>query len=98
MDVKDGVTPADLEMADRLRRVSKPMLLAANKADNSRLESEAVEFYELGLGEPLPISAHHGRGIAELLDRIVSLLPPTPPVEADAGSHEGGYCRQAQCR
>jgi GTP-binding protein len=83
VDVKDGVTPSDLEIADMLRRVSKPILLVVNKADNSRLENEAVEFYELGLGEPLPISAHHGRGIAELLDRIVSLLPSPPSVEVE---------------
>lgn len=83
VDVKDGVTPSDLEIADMLRRINKPTLLVANKADNSRLETEAVEFYELGLGEPLPISSYHGRGIAELLDRIVSLLPPPPPVEAE---------------
>ncbi len=83
VDVNDGVTPSDLAMADRLRRVNKPILLAANKADNSRLENEAVEFYELGLGEPLPISAYHGRGVAELLDRIVSQLPSPPPIEAE---------------
>jgi GTP-binding protein len=83
VDIRDGVTPSDLEIADRLRRASKPILLVANKADNSRLENEAVEFYELGLGEPLPISAHHGRGIAELLDSIVSRLPSPPPVEAE---------------
>jgi GTP-binding protein len=83
VDVRDGVTPADLEIADMLRRASKPIMLAANKADNARLENEAVEFYELGLGEPLPISAHHGRGIAELLDRIVSMLPSPTPIEAE---------------
>jgi GTP-binding protein len=83
VDVGDGVTPSDLEVADRLRRANKPILLVANKADNSRLENEAVEFYELGLGEPLPVSAHHSRGIADLLDRIVSLLPSPPPVEAE---------------
>jgi GTP-binding protein len=79
VDVTGGVTPADLEVADMLRRENKPILLAANKADNDRLEIEALEFYELGLGEPVPISAHHGRGIAELLDRIIALLPPRPP-------------------
>ncbi len=83
VDVRDGVTPPDMEVADRLRRANKPILLVANKADNYRLESEAVEFYELGLGEPLPVSAHHSRGIADLLDRIVSLLPTPPPVEAE---------------
>jgi GTP-binding protein len=82
VDVTDGVTPADLEIADMLRRVSKPVVLAANKADNDRLEVEALEFYELGLGEPLAISSHHGRGVAELLDRITALLPSSPLSEA----------------
>jgi len=83
VDVRDGVTPVDLEIADMLRPVSKPILLVANKADNIRLEAEAVEFYRLGLGEPLAISAHHARGTAELLDRIVALLPVPSPVEAE---------------
>ncbi|OGO24915.1 MAG: ribosome biogenesis GTPase Der [Chloroflexi bacterium RBG_16_50_9] len=79
VDVKQGITPSDLEIADMLRRVNKPKLLAANKSDNSRLENEAVEFYELGLGEPIPISAYHGRGIAGLLDKIVLMLPSPSP-------------------
>ncbi len=82
VDTKEEITPADLEMADKLRRVKKPVLLVANKADNPRLENEAVEFYKLGLEEPMPISAHHGRGIAELLDKIITLLPPPAPIEA----------------
>jgi len=81
VDAKNGVTPADLEITDMLRRVSKPTLLAVNKADNARLEADALEFYELSLGEPLVISAYHNRGITELLDKIVSLLPTLPPVE-----------------
>jgi GTP-binding protein len=79
VDAKDGVTPADLEIADRLRKAGKPLLVVANKADNTRLETEALEFYELGMGEPLVISAHHGRGVAELLDRITGMLPSAPP-------------------
>src|SRR4030042_1573617 len=79
VDAKDGVTPMDLEIADILRRADKPVLVCANKADNDRLETEALEFYEMGLGELLIISAHHGRGIAELLDRVVELLPSHPP-------------------
>ncbi len=79
VDVKDGLTRSDFEVADMLRRANKPVLLAVNKADNEQLEMEAVEFYELGLGEPIIISAHHGRGVAELLDSIVSLLPPQSP-------------------
>jgi GTP-binding protein len=83
VDVTEGVTPADFEVADRLRRAGKPVLLAANKADNARRETEALEFYELGLGDPIAISAHHGRGVAELLDRIVELLPAGGPSPAE---------------
>ena len=85
VDVKAGVVSADLEIANRLRQASKPILLAVNKVDNDRLETEVVEFYELGLGEPLAISAYHGRGTTELLDRITSLLPASSPVEAEPG-------------
>ena len=80
VDVRDGVTVPDREAADLVRRSGKPVVIAANKADNERLEAHAVEFHELGLGEPLPISAHHARGTADLLDRIMPLIPP-PPVE-----------------
>jgi GTP-binding protein len=86
VDVTEGVTPVDCEVADRLRRAGKPILLAVNKADNARREAEALEFYELGLGDPIPISAHHGRGVGELLDRVVALLPAgmPPPTENEA--------------
>jgi len=83
VDIRDGIIPSDLEIADMLRQVSKPIVLVANKADNAKLETEAVEFYELGLGEPLAISAYHGLGTAELLNRVTSLLPPPSPVEAE---------------
>ncbi|MFH1003207.1 MAG: ribosome biogenesis GTPase Der [Chloroflexota bacterium] len=78
-DVRDGVIPLDREIADRLRRAGKPLILAANKADNDQLRAGVAEFYELGLGEPMAISAHHGRDTAELLDRVVALLPAAPP-------------------
>ena len=83
VDVRSGVVPSDLEVADMLRRASKPIVLVANKADNTKLEAEAVEFYNLGLGEPLAISAYHGREIAELLDRVSSLLPRPAPIEVE---------------
>ena len=70
VDVKSGAIAADMEMADRLRRVKKPRLLVANKVDNEKLEAEVAEFYRLGLGEPVAISAYHGRGTAELLEQI----------------------------
>ncbi|MFH1639750.1 MAG: ribosome biogenesis GTPase Der [Chloroflexota bacterium] len=82
VDVKDRVTVVDKEIAGRLREASKPLLLVANKADNDMLEIGATEFYELGLGEPLAISAYHGRGIDILLDRVTELLPPGEPQEA----------------
>ncbi len=83
VDVIEGVMPLDLEITDMLRQASKPILLVANKADNTKLETESVEFYQLGLGEPLPISAHHGRHTAELLDKIVALLPAPSPTKAE---------------
>ena len=83
VDVRDGVVPSDIEIADMLRSSNKPTLLVANKADNARLETEAVEFYQLGLGEPLAISAYHGRGTVELLDKVISRLPTPPSVEAE---------------
>ena len=82
VDVKEGMLPADLEIADRLRQAGKPLLLVANKADNHRLEMAAVDFYQLGLGEPIVISAYHHRGINDLLDKIVGLLPALQPAPA----------------
>ena len=76
VDVQAGITPLDLEIAARLRKISKPVILAANKADNLTLERDIIEFYELSLGEPIPFSAFHGKGTAELLDAIKSRLPP----------------------
>ena len=84
VNIRDGVLPADLEIAGMLRRSAKPVVLVANKADNPKLESGAAEFFQLGLDEPFVISAHHGRGTAELLDKIISLLPAPTPVETEA--------------
>ena len=71
-----GVTPADLEASDLLRTARAPVLVAANKADNDKRELEAAEFYSLGWEETYPLSAAHGRGVADLLDAIVWSLPP----------------------
>ena len=79
VDVRDGIMPADMEIADLVRRLKKPMLLVANKADNEKLETQAVEFYQLGLGEPFVISAYHGRSTAELIGKIIALLPESAP-------------------
>jgi len=84
VDVRDGVVPTDLEIAEMLRSSNKQVIPAANKVDNPNLEAGAAEFYQLGLGEPLAISAYHGRGTAELLDRVCSLLPAPRAVETKA--------------
>ncbi len=84
VDTKDGVVPSDVEIAEMLRSSDKPVIVAANKADNAQLETAAVEFYQLGLGEPVAVSAYHGRGTAELFDRVIPRLPPPSLVEAEA--------------
>jgi GTPase len=80
-DIRDGVTTFDRDIANMLRQTNKPLLLVVNKADSVQLENHAAEFYELGLGDPFPISAYHGRGTADLLDRVLELLPSSEPVE-----------------
>lgn len=76
VDVETGVTGPDEEIAAYLRRTEKPVLLAVNKADNMKRRAEAVDFYSLGLGDPIPVSALHGTGTGDLLDAIVEALPP----------------------
>ena len=75
VDVHDGVHPADLEIAQYLRRVQGSVLLVANKADHLPNDTRALAFYELGLGEPFAISAGIGKNSGDLLDRVVGMLP-----------------------
>src|SRR5919109_3564039 len=75
-DAAAGITPADEEGAGLLRTATAPVLLAVNKADNEKRELEAAEFYAFGWEETYPISASHGRGVADLLDAVVWALPP----------------------
>ncbi|MCU0644644.1 MAG: ribosome biogenesis GTPase Der, partial [bacterium] len=74
-DVTDGITALDAEVAKILQRTEKPILLAVNKVDNEDREMLLGEFYKLGLGDPIPISAISGRSTGDFLDRIVDLLP-----------------------
>jgi GTP-binding protein len=88
-DAASGVTPADLEVANILRRNQKktpdglrpPILLVVNKADNKSLRENAPAFYELGIGEPYPISAVHGTQTGDLLDLLVALFPKESVIE-----------------
>lgn len=80
VDVTSGVHPLDQEVAEILRKSGKPVLLAVNKTDNQkRAELEASEFYSLGLGEPIPVSAINGRGVGDFLDIVISKFPPIGP-------------------
>jgi GTPase len=81
-----GPTDEDAAVAGILRRSSKPVLLAVNKVDDANRESDAWDFTRLGLGDPIPVSALHGRGSGELLDLIVERLPPEPGPEPEAES------------
>ena len=70
VDVESGITPMDTEVANILRKVKKPIFMAVNKVDNSMRDADAVEFYNLGLGEYYTISSINGSGTGELLDAI----------------------------
>jgi GTP-binding protein len=84
VDAIQGVTAADQEIADILLRTSKPVLVAANKADNPARREDAFEFYGLGTGEVYPVSALHGTGTGDLLDAIIHALPLKPADDLDA--------------
>jgi GTP-binding protein len=74
-DAEDGATTADLAVADLIRRTAKPVILAANKAETNTRAANAVDFYALGIGDPIVVSSLHGRGTGDLLDAIVEALP-----------------------
>ena len=75
VDSKDGVHPLDQKLAEVLRKVSKPVLLTVNKVDNLPLERSHLDFWELGMGEPHPVSSMSGRGFGDLFDAMLPLLP-----------------------
>lgn len=83
VDVTSGITPLDREFAHVARQSKKPVLLVANKADNHSLADLIYEFYELGLGDPYPISSINGSGTGELLDAVVEGLPEEETVAPD---------------
>ncbi|MGV7108126.1 ribosome biogenesis GTPase Der [Flavobacterium sp. U410] len=80
VDVEEGVTPMDMEVANLLRKVEKPVLVAVNKVDNAMRVADAVEFYSLGLGEYFTVAGMSGSGTGELLDKLVEVLPELPDV------------------
>jgi GTP-binding protein len=85
VDAVVGATTADEAAAKRLQRSGKPVFLAANKVDTERGESEAASLWSLGLGQPHPVSAMHGRGVADLLDAVMEALPEASAVASSGG-------------
>src|SRR6266704_2352267 len=87
VDVEQGVHPADLEIAQYLRRAQRPVLLVANKADRLPDDARHLAFYEIGLGDPFPVSAAVGKASGDLLDQVVALLPAAGAREDDEAIH-----------
>jgi GTP-binding protein len=83
VDAGVGITDNDEAVVRILRKSGKPVVLAANKVDDARAEAEAYGLWNLGLGEPIPVSALHGRGSGDLLDAILVALPESPPESFD---------------
>jgi GTP-binding protein len=85
VDVKAGAIASDEEIADMLRATSKPVVLAVNKVDSAKQANHTGDFYRLGMGEPIAISAHHNRGIDELMDAVLASLPMKRPTSVELG-------------
>ncbi len=90
VDASTGITDEDESVAVWLRRIDKPVLLVANKADNLRRETEMWEFLRLGCGDPVPVSALHGRRAGDLLDEVIARLPQVETVDDDVLTDEFG--------
>jgi len=93
VDATVGITDADEAVVKVLRKSGRPVILAANKVDDQRTEAEAFGLWNLGLGEPYPVSALHGRGSGDMLDAILEALPETP--QESIGEPMGGPRRIA---
>ncbi|MGH9283805.1 MAG: ribosome biogenesis GTPase Der, partial [Acidimicrobiales bacterium] len=86
VDAAVGATDEDVQVGRLLRRAGKPALLVANKVDSEHREADAWALTRLGLGDPWPVSALHGRGTGDLLDEVVRLLPPEPSAVGDGAA------------
>lgn len=90
VDARDGVSPADLDIAKELRRTGKPMTLVANKVDRLNWEVVAGEFHTLGLGDPMPVVSTEGRGVPGLLERVFAQLPAPEGMDDEQGPGDRG--------
>jgi GTPase len=87
VDGKEGISPVDESIADQLRRAGRPVLLVVNKLDDLERSTAHYEFYRLGFGDPVGVSAAVGKGSGDLLDAVVERLPPYDPAEAEDTVH-----------
>ncbi len=90
VDTTVGITEDDARVADLVRRLGRPNLVVANKVDGDSRDTDAWVFAGLGLGDPVPVSAIHGRGTGDLLDKVVARLPAGPLEGAESGEGAGG--------
>jgi len=81
VDATTGMNAEDMSVVDVVRRLGRPVVLAVNKADNPERDALAADFWSLGLGDPHPVSALHGRGVGDLLDRVTAGFAETEPQE-----------------
>ncbi|MFF0298680.1 ribosome biogenesis GTPase Der [Kitasatospora sp. NPDC004615] len=95
VDATVGATDTDDALVKLIRRAGKPVVLCANKVDGPSTEAEAAYLWSLGLGEPYPVSALHGRGSGDLLDAVLKVLPEAPPQLFGDGQAPGGPRRVA---
>ncbi len=91
VDAETGVQEEDAALARRLRRTTTPIVVVANKVDSTRREPDVAEFYRLGLGEPISVSALHGLGSGDLLDRILDLLPAESELQVQVEGEETAF-------
>jgi GTP-binding protein len=89
VDARGGISAQDHDIANYLRRLGKPTILVANKAEGMKEGAQLVEFYELGLGEVLPVSASHGQGIRDMMAQALAPLNLADPDDEDADSDSG---------
>jgi GTP-binding protein len=89
VDARGGISAQDHDIANYLRRLGKPTILVANKAEGMKEGAQLVEFYELGLGEVLPVSASHGQGIRDMMAQALAPLNLADPDEEDADADSG---------
>ena len=88
VDISDGITSNDQNIVDTIRKTGKPVVVVASKSDNELRDQMASELYSLGMGDPIPVSAYHNRGLDDLMDQVVAHFPEDesfPEPEADLG-------------